>query len=99
MSFRYPAIKRLPIHLEKQQPVLFNEDQPITEVLERCAATELTAFFNTMRLIQKSAYHIYISLSILPSMRKKRNGKFAKEKQIHLAEYIQYIHRKVKSSI
>ena len=45
MSTRYPAVKRLPIHLEKQHPILFNEDQPIIEVLERSAITELTAFF------------------------------------------------------
>ena len=45
MSTRYPAVKRLPIHLERQQPVLFNEDQAIEEVLERSSVTELTAFF------------------------------------------------------
>ena len=56
MSNRYPSVKRLPIHLEKQQPVLFNEDQPIAEVLERCAATELTAFF------QYNAAHPEVSI-------------------------------------
>ena len=45
MSTRYPSVKRLPIHLEKEQQVLFGEDQPIEEVLERSGVTELTAFF------------------------------------------------------
>ena len=45
MSERYPAVKKLPIHLEKQQPVYFHEDASITEALERSETTELTAFF------------------------------------------------------
>ena len=45
MSTRYPAIKRLPIHLEKEQPVFFHEDASIVEALERSEITELTAFF------------------------------------------------------
>ena len=45
MSIRYPAIKRLPVHLEKEQPVFFNEDASIVEALERSEITELTAFF------------------------------------------------------
>ena len=45
MSERYPAVKRLPIHLEKEQPVYFHEDTSIMDVLERSEITELTAFF------------------------------------------------------
>ena len=45
MSERYPAVKRLPIHLEKEQPVYFHEDESIMEALERSEITELTAFF------------------------------------------------------
>ena len=33
MSNRYPAIQRLPIHLEYQQPVIFHEDTPFIEAL------------------------------------------------------------------
>ena len=45
MSTRYPSIKRLPIHLEKEQPAFFHEDASIFEALERSEITELTAFF------------------------------------------------------
>ena len=45
MSERYPAIKRLPVHLEREQPVYFHEDASVTEALERAETTELTAFF------------------------------------------------------
>ena len=46
LSNRFPAVKRLPIHLEKEQPVYFDEDAPLNEVLERAETTELTAFFD-----------------------------------------------------
>ena len=45
MSDRYPSVKRLPIHLEKEQPVYFHEDESIIDALERSEITELTAFF------------------------------------------------------
>ena len=45
MSKRYPAIQRLPVHLEKEQPVFFHESASIIEALERSEITELTAFF------------------------------------------------------
>ena len=40
MSKRYPAaIKRLPVHLEKEQPVFFNEEASIIDALERSEIT------------------------------------------------------------
>ena len=45
MGARYPAVKRLLIHLEHEQPVFFHEDAPITEALQRSETTLLTAFF------------------------------------------------------
>ena len=51
MSKRYPAVQKLPIHLDKEQPVYFHEDQSIVEALERSEITELTAFLGTMQSI------------------------------------------------
>ena len=45
MRDRHPSVKKLPIHLENQQQVYFNEDMPIDEVLARSQVSELTAFF------------------------------------------------------
>lgn len=53
ISKRYPAVKRLPIHLENQQPVMFNESSTMAEVLSRAVSTELTAFFITIVNIQE----------------------------------------------
>ena len=46
LSDRYPSVKRLPIHMEMEQPVYFHEDASIIEALERSEITMLTAFFN-----------------------------------------------------
>ena len=46
MGTRYPAVVRLPIHLENEQQVYFHEDASLTEAMERRNITELTAFFN-----------------------------------------------------
>ena len=45
MRNRHPSVKKLPIHLERQQPVYFHESAPMDEVLARAETTELTAFF------------------------------------------------------
>ena len=45
MSHRYPPVKKLPIHLEQEQPVYMYEDTPLVDALERSSTTELTAFF------------------------------------------------------
>ena len=46
MSDRYPSVKKLPVHLEKQQPVYMFEEPSLEEVVERQKNTELTAFFD-----------------------------------------------------
>ena len=46
MGTRYPAVVRLPIHLENEQQVYFHEDASLIEAMERRNITELTAFFN-----------------------------------------------------
>ena len=46
VSDRYPSVKRLPIHLENQQPVFIFEYTSLPEALEHGVATELTGFFN-----------------------------------------------------
>ena len=43
--FRYPSVKRLPVHLENQQSVFLFEDIPLPEALERAEVDELVAFF------------------------------------------------------
>ena len=45
MGDRYPSVKRLPVHLENQQPVYIFEDISLPEALERAEVSELTAFF------------------------------------------------------
>lgn len=51
MHAEFPAVYRLPVHLEGQQVVYFNPDDNILDVLERGAAKEtpLTAWFNINR--------------------------------------------------
>ena len=44
-SSRYPAVKKLAIHLEKQQPVYFREELALVDALEMAKTSELTAFF------------------------------------------------------
>ena len=58
MSKRYPSVQKLPIHLKKEQPVYFHEDQSIIEALERSETTELTEFFryNTEHPDTKTPY-------------------------------------------
>ena len=46
MGTRYPAVVRLPIHLENEQQVYFHEDASMIEAMERRNITELTAFLN-----------------------------------------------------
>ena len=46
MSDRYPSVKRLPVHLQNQQPVFIFEYTSLPEALEYATATELTQFFN-----------------------------------------------------
>ena len=49
MSHRYPSVKKLPIHLEKQQPVYMYEDVSLEDALERSSTSELIAFFGYNR--------------------------------------------------
>ena len=43
--FRYPSVKRLGVHLEKQQSVLMMENVPLPKALEKTEKSELLAFF------------------------------------------------------
>ena len=45
MCHRFPPVKKLPLHLEEEQIVLYNDDDNFAEVLDKFSKTELTEYF------------------------------------------------------
>ena len=44
-SFQEPDVVKLPVHLENEQFVMFNEDDELKQVMEKSEKTMLTEFF------------------------------------------------------
>ena len=59
MTDRYPSVKRLGVHLERQQSVMLYEEVPLLEALERAEISELVGFFeyNTSHPEERTPYH------------------------------------------
>ena len=58
MSIRYPSVYRLPIHLEGEQNLIFNEDTTMQDLQSRHGSTELTAFFPSTLTTPVAPFHI-----------------------------------------
>ena len=58
----YPPVKKLPLHLENEQTVLYDDDDDMEEVLDRYSKTALTEFFTLNRVDERARNIIYTDI-------------------------------------
>jgi hypothetical protein len=47
---QYPAVYQLPVHLENEQNIYFEENETLEETLNRSTKTALTEWFNSNKI-------------------------------------------------
>ena len=62
ICYMVPSVQKLPLHLENQQFVLFQETDDLAQVAENSKETQLTAFFKLNQMDPEANCHLYCDI-------------------------------------